>query len=124
MIGIDWTTVRWPQVALASPIKFYHCIVDQSNFFELTLNEIVFESCQIKGCDFREADLKYAVFWQSDLLESLFLHTNLEYADFSDALNYQIDIYQNKVKKAKFSFPEVVNLLAYADINIVGMGQD
>ena len=84
----------------------------------LHLSEITFECCEVIEVDFREANLSSANFENSDLQASLFAHTNLSNANFMDAINYQIDIRLNTLKKAKFSFPEVVTLLDSLDIEI------
>ncbi|MEI8366028.1 MAG: hypothetical protein WCF65_06385 [Parachlamydiaceae bacterium] len=44
--------------------------------------------------------------------------------DFSQATRYSIDPKTNKIKKAKFSFPEVVGLLNGFDITIVNHGDE
>ena len=41
-------------------------------------------------------------------------------ADFTDATNYQIDIFTNKITGAKFSLPDAVNLLESLRIELVG----
>ena len=56
----------------------------------------------------------------TDLQNSLFMHTNLKHADFSNATNYNIDINFNTITHASFSFPEVISLLNYLDIKING----
>lgn len=50
---------------------------------------------------------------------SLFNKTILNRADFTDAVNYQINILQNEVTKAKFSRFEALNLLHSLDIELV-----
>ena len=57
-------------------------------------------------------------FGNSDLQASKFQNTNLEKANFVGAKNYYIDPTQNKLKKAKFSSPEVLSLLAGFEIEI------
>lgn len=42
----------------------------------------------------------------------------MEGADFRGAVEYIIDIKSNRLKGAKFSFPEVVNLLGALEIVI------
>jgi len=56
------------------------------------------------------------VFRGSDLEGSLFHKTGLERADFSGARAYAIDPTANRIKKAKFSYPEVLTLLAPFEI--------
>ena len=68
--------------------------------------------------DFTEADLTQAVFANCDLLGAVFEFTNLEKADFSTAINYNIHPEQNQIKKAKFSLPAITGLLQHLDIKI------
>ncbi|MGL4875523.1 MAG: pentapeptide repeat-containing protein [Clostridium sp.] len=65
------------------------------------------------NCDLREAKFK-----DSSLSESIFENTNLSKADFSEAMDYVISPERNKIKKAKFSMPEVLGLLKDFDITI------
>lgn len=118
LLGINWTRVKWPYVALASPIKFYLCNISNSNFYELELAEIVIEECKAHEVDFRECDLSSGSLVQTDFQGSLFMHTKLVSADFTDAINYAIDPLQNQIRKATFSMPDAMNLLQGFEINI------
>jgi len=119
MIGIDWTKASWPSFDLCSPIKFYNCIINDSYFFGLNLNEIVIESCKAHFVDFRSANFSDADFNNSDFSNSQFSQTNLTGADFSEAINYRINVFHNDIKKAKFSRYEAVNLLEGLGIELV-----
>jgi uncharacterized protein YjbI with pentapeptide repeats len=118
LIGIDWTKVSWSQFGF-SPLKFFKCLVNDANFYGLALPEIVFEECRAHNVDFREADLSKASFCYTDLSGSLFARTNLSGADFSEATDYDIDIYQNTIKGARFSRFEALRLLDCLDIELV-----
>lgn len=119
VIGIDWTKANWPNLALFSPIKFHQCILNDSSFFGLNLQEIVVEECKAHHVDFRDGDFTQASFSGTDLLECLFNKTNLSGVNFVDAVNYHIDIYNNNINKAKFSRYEAVSLLDSLDIELV-----
>lgn len=119
LIGVNWTEAKWPNIALTSPIKFYQCDLSHSSFYELKLTELVLQRSKAKQVDFRVADLSHSDFTQTDLEGSLFMHTNLSHADFTDAFNYAISPIDNKIKKAKFSLPDAMNLLQAFDIEIV-----
>ena len=119
VIGIDWTKANWPNLALFSPIKFHQCILNDSSFFGLNLQEIVVEECKAHHIDFRDGDFTQASFSGTDLLECLFNKTNLSGVNFVDAVNYHIDIYNNNINKAKFSRYEAVSLLDSLDIELV-----
>lgn len=121
MMAINWSSAKWPQIKLVSPIHFYQCNISHSSFFGLSLIEAIIEPCKAHEVDFRECDLSNANLVHSDFYKSFFVHTNLSYADFTEATNYCIDINLNKIHKAKFTFPEVVGLLTALDIEILGM---
>lgn len=119
MVGIDWTTARWPSVALSGMIGFDECILDGSSFFGLYLRELKLEACHAHDVDFAEVDCEYASFIQTDFANSRFHHTRLGKADFTDALNYEIDVHNNTIAGAKFSLPEAVSLLHGLGIELV-----
>lgn len=119
LIGIDWTRANWPNIQISSTMDFDECSLNDSSFFGLCLIEIKMEGCQIQGVDFSEANCEEASFIQSDLLNSRFNKTNLNKADFTDAVNYSINVFDNQVSKAKFSLPEATSLLASLDIEVL-----
>ncbi len=123
-VGINWTEAYWPQIHLASPLAFYHCNISQSSFFGLLLNEMVCENSKAHEVDFRETDLSNGVFGYTDFSGSQFNKTNLTRADFTGAQSFQMDVNENKLTKAKFSFPEVVCLLDCLDIEVSGLADD
>ena len=65
----------------------------------------------MKEVDFTEADLTESVLDGCDLTGAIFDATNLEKADLRTALHYSIDPQQNRIKKAKFSWPALTGLL-------------
>ena len=70
-----------------------------------------FIDCSMQEMDLAEVDLSMAVLKNCDLLNTSFMRTILEKADFRTARNYSFDPEQNKIKQAKFSFPGVAGLL-------------
>ncbi|HBR98383.1 MAG TPA: pentapeptide repeat-containing protein [Gammaproteobacteria bacterium] len=119
LIGVDWTRARWPDVKISSPVHFYQSVLSDSSFFGLYLREIRINECKLHGVDFSEADCAEGYFGESDLLNSKFHHTNLKRADFTNASNYNIDVYTNELKGARFSLPEAVSLLNGLDISLI-----
>jgi uncharacterized protein YjbI with pentapeptide repeats len=75
-------------------------------------------NCEAKEVEFTETDFTGAVFTETNFEKSQFFKTNLSEADFRGARNYDIDIINNTIKKAKFSYPEAVSLLNNLDIII------
>lgn len=119
MIGINWTAARWPQFKLNSPISFYHCNISDSSFYELGLSHLVLESCKAHHVDFRSADLSHSNMAYSDFTGASFGGTDLTAADFLGSENYAINLLENKVKGAKFSLPDALNLLDPLGVKII-----
>lgn len=119
MVGIDWTRANWPRLSLSSPLKFYKCILNDSSFLGLSLSEIVMQACKAHDVDFREGNFSEGDFTQTDFTHSLFNRTNLSEADFTDAINYNIDVLNNDIRRAKFSRDEAVRLLDSLGIELV-----
>lgn len=119
LVGVDWTRASWPRVAFAAPFTFKACILNDSSFMGLKLDEMVLEACKVHDVDFREGSFNRANFTFSDFRHSLFGRTELLEADFSEATDYDIDIFSNKIKGAKFSRDEAIRLLNSLDITLV-----
>lgn len=119
MVGVDWTKAAWSSLALTAPIKFHKCILNDSSFFGLGLEELVMEECKAHDVDFRECNLTEANFSYSDFSHSLFKKTNLTRANFAEAINYDIDIYFNEIKGAKFCRYEAARLLEGLGIELL-----
>lgn len=119
VIGVDWTKALWPDISLSSPLKFQNCIISDSSFFGLSLRKIVIQASKAHDVDFRESDLGEADFTKTDFSNSLFGKTNLASADFTEACNYLIDVYDNEIKNAKFSRYQALGLLDSLGIELV-----
>ncbi len=119
LVGVDWTKADWPRFNFTAPISFNECILNDSSFFGLELSELVLEHCKAHDVDFRSGTFTKAKFSYSDFTNSLFMKTNLREADFSEAENYDIDIFNNEIKAARFSRYEAVRLLNSLDIELV-----
>ncbi len=100
-------------------VQFTHSILHYCNFSDLNLKGISFAECKLKECHFTNSGLVGASFKDSDLLGTIFHNSDLSKADFSSAINYDIDPQTNKIKKAKFSLPEAAALLRGFDIHLV-----
>jgi fluoroquinolone resistance protein len=112
-MGIDWTKTQ-----LIRDLKFTDSQLNFSNFRMLKMPLIKITNCEVKESDFTEADLSKGEFKNTDFEKTRFFKTNLAGADFKSARNYTIDIQNNTIKKAKFSYPEALSLLNSLDIII------
>lgn len=81
-----------------------------------TMTRITFEACRFERCDFREANLTGAICTFTDFSRALFGKSILSGADFSDAGNFDIDVFDNQIVGAKFSRHEALRLLASLEI--------
>lgn len=119
LVGVDWTTATWSNLALPAPVQFNNCILTDCSFYGLSLNELQLTDCKAHEVDFREAEFNQANFFGSDFLQALFQGADLTEANFENAENYFIDIQQTRIRGAKFSRMEAVNLLASLEIELV-----
>ena len=119
LIGIDWTKVAWPRLIFSSPIQFYDCIVSESSFYGLSLQDLVIENCMAHNVDFRSGDFSSSNFMNTDFSGSTFADTNLSGVNFSGATDFDINIFINKIKKAKFDRFEAIRLLDCLEIELL-----
>lgn len=112
MLGIDWT--KSSKTFLE--ISFEGCNISHSIFTGLNLKKTKLQRCEAEDCDFTDTNLAESLCNDTDFAESTFSNTNLTSADLSHAKNYLIDPNHNLIRKARFTFPEVVALLSHLDI--------
>lgn len=119
LIGINWSELLPSSYKYASPIyKMNDSFLKYNTFSQLNLSKIDFKENIFDECMFDECNLSDSKFNDSEFKNTTITNSNLERADFKDALGYYIDIKSNRLKKARFSFPEVSNLLDSLDITI------
>lgn len=119
LVGMDWTRAAWPKLVFSVALQFKQCILNDSSFFGLNLDEITIEECKAHDVDFREGRFRRAILIGTDFTHSLFAKTDLSGANFTDASDYEIDIFNNNISKAKFSRDEAIRLLNSLDIELV-----
>lgn len=117
--GVNWTEAEWPRLRLSGPPQFHGCVLSDCSFLGLPLAGTVIKDCLAKDTDFRETVLAGADFGGTDLSGALFRATDLTKANLAGALNYSINVKENKVKDARFSLPEAMALLYCLDIKLV-----
>jgi len=118
MVGIHWTKAHWPRIRTARALVFRRCVLNDSSFFGLDLRECELTECRAIDVDFTDANCEDADFRDTDLSDSVFARTRLVGANFTDAQNYRIDLFNNDIKRARFSLPEAVSLLYSLDIEL------
>lgn len=100
-------------------VNFKNCILQYCNFSDLNMKHTSFSGSKLREGYFTNTILIGANFSDVDLTGTIFHNCDLCKADFSKAIQYNIDPQTNKIKKAKFSLPEAVGLLRAFDITIV-----
>jgi uncharacterized protein YjbI with pentapeptide repeats len=119
VLGIDWTRAAWPRISAGGSLKFRKSILNDSTFLGLTLEELVIEDCTAHGVDFREANLARGAFGRTDFRGALFGKTNLCEVDFTGATDYTIDVFDNRIERARFTRSEALSLLDSLGIELV-----
>lgn len=107
-IGVDFSTI--PQT-LPLLLSFLDCNLEYAHLSAMRLEKSHFKNCKLTEADFSETQLCESSFEFSELTRTIFHHTNLTRCDFRGAVNYSFDARQNQLKGARFSEPEVMNLL-------------
>jgi uncharacterized protein YjbI with pentapeptide repeats len=78
----------------------------------MKLKDYHFDGCNLEGSYFEECNLEGASFVGCDLEGASFKKNILKKADFRETLNLRINILDNTLKGAKFSYTDAVSLLS------------
>lgn len=111
LLAVDWTLATRP-----ASLAFQGCVINDSSFQQLALPKLELVDCTAREVDFTGANLTSATLVKTDLLGARFVGTNLSNANLSYATNYSIDPRSARLKKAIFTLPEAMSLLAPFDI--------
>ncbi len=116
--GINWAEFSLSPKSALPFSSFGGSKLKYNIFADLRLAGFDFSGCSILESTFSECSLKKANFNGCPLENTEFYRNDMADADFRDASYYKIDIMSNKMKNAKFSFPEAINLLGCLGIKI------
>lgn len=121
--GSSFRSMAWGGLqgrsALGMPFtSAQNCAFQYNDFSGMALAGFDFSTCNFMECSFDECSLKNAVFNGVPLARSRFTRCDLTGADFRSASGYGIDPADNKLRGARFSFPDVVALLDGTGIQI------
>lgn len=114
LVGVSFTKVN----PFLLEWVFTGCKLELCSFEGLKMKGSRFIGCALREADFTRADLTGSDFSGSDLLQARFQQTILEKADFTKAIRYYIDPTANRLKGAKFSYPNVLSLLAPFEVRV------
>lgn len=118
LIGVNWHDLL-PVGSIADSItKLKECILKYNSFIHMNFRKFNFSLNTIQDSAFEECNLVESVFKECRLESTQFSRCDMRKADFREATGYQISITTNKLKEARFSFPEVINLLSELDIKV------
>lgn len=117
-IGIDWSDVRRTGRLFPLFKTIRGCTLKFNNFFKMKMPKLSLADSSLLDCAFMECDLSEGVFGNVDFQDTTFQDCDLGKADFRSARNYRINTAANRVRKARFSLPEAVGLLANLDVII------
>lgn len=118
IIGISWSDLVKGKTLFLPFYTFEQCTLKYNVFYQLKLKSFNFNACDLSGSFFEKCTLSKSNFSYCNLKDTQFIENDLTGADFRHALNYLISIETNKLKAAKFSFPEAVNLLTAMGIKV------
>lgn len=118
LIGVNWHDFL-PAGSIADSItKLKECILKYNSFIHMNFRKFNFSLNTIQDSAFEECNLMESVFKDCRLESTQFSRCDMRKADFREATGYQISITTNKLKEARFSFPEVINLLSELAIKV------
>lgn len=118
LVGILWQDFRAKIKGIKIIEQLKNCSLEYNYFGNLKMVNTNFEDNKIYECSFENCDLKDCKFRKLDLQNTKFKHCNLTKTDFRKAKNFKIDITDCKLKNAKFSYPDVIDLLDCLEIVI------
>lgn len=117
LLGVNWSALLGGGYLI--PIAaLYDCQLKYNHFVEINFAKFDFSGNAIIASLFADCNLSGSRFTQCELDRTEFFRCDLTKADFRNAAGYVIDLETNVLKRARFSFPEVVNLLQATGIII------
>ncbi len=117
IIGVCWANFQ--SGSFSSPIyKFDKCYLKYNDFEKLSFKKFDFLQSSLIDCFFVNCDLSESNFKSCNLHNTEFSDCDLRKSDLREARGYNINLLSNRIKGAKFSYPDVINLLEPFDIKI------
>lgn len=111
LVGVYWQDMV-PSGKYAGAIgRLQDCHLKYNTFSEMRFNKFDFSGTEISRSMFAKCELVESSFKNCGLQDTEFFQCDMRKADFRNALGYKIDIMTNKLKAAKFSYPDAFSLL-------------
>ena len=115
LLGLEWSEVS---SELGFRLDCEKCDLSYSRFYNLEMPSSKFSSCKFNETEFERCNLKHSEFIDSDFTKSTFVKCDLRESDFSESKNYYFDPSSNRLKGAKFTYPDALGLLSYFGIKV------
>lgn len=109
--GFTWKDWMFSGGYLSPIHRLQDCQLKYNNFEEMNFIKFDFSGSAITASMFAGCNLSESKFYGCQLERTEFYKCDLTKADFRRATGYAVDLSTTKLDGAKFSFPEVVNLL-------------
>ena len=118
LLGVNWALLL-PDGWFASPIsRLTNCKLKYNHFMNISFKKFDFSGSDLPGSIFADCSLAECSFNGCDLNGTEFYKCDLRKSDFRRATGYQVDILSCKLKGARFSMIEAVNLLRALEIKL------
>lgn len=118
MVGMNWGMFALMD-SFKVPIQEVTVSALKYNIFAgMNFSKFVFDGTDIISSTFSECKLTESSFNGCNLTDTEFFKCDVCKADFRNATGYKVDVLSCKMKGARFSYPEVQNLLSSLDIKI------
>jgi uncharacterized protein YjbI with pentapeptide repeats len=119
VVGVNWMKIKG---SIGVTLTFENSVLNYSVFENIGFKNSKIYDCECENVTFFDCDLTSCNCQKTNFKGAIFTNTLLYKTDFRAAINYFIDITDNpKLKGAKFSSPEVTNLLKALEIEIEGV---
>lgn len=117
IVGVSWLDLQAGSITF--PIaKLQRCYLKYNDFEKMNFKKFDFEESSIIDSNFVRCNLSESNFKNCDLKNTHFAECDLKKSDFRKAKGYEINMIDNQIKGAKFTYIDAINLLKYFDIVI------
>ncbi len=118
VLGLNWALLK-PEGPFGEPIeKMKSCRIRYGSFTGMNLRKFDFAQSALTHCTFADCDLSESDLRSCDLSDTEFFRCDLRKADLRHAGGFIIDVNNNRLRGARFTYPEVLDLLDGLGIRI------
>ncbi len=111
LLGVNWALLK-PESGFGEPIeKMKNCRIRYGSFASMNFRKFDFAKSALTHCTFADCDLSESKLGGCDLSGTEFFRCDLRKADLRHAGGFIIDVNNNRLQGARFTYPEVLDLL-------------